>query len=541
MDIAELADRINKEAVSGTYKIGSIHEFRKANLGKKQLPAKIFTYHTTSDTYAFHHGGRDEIQFNIGEELVEGKKVVRFGLCFSLEPSRSLTDPSSHLESFKNSFNDCFDKHPDWFKPFKIWYYRSNTRSRNFEPKPIEADWFTNGTFICLGRLIDKSLSDLQENHVVEIVRGFDELFPIYEYSVLHRQHKGLELFTRLTSNDNNWELPSGHLWKKKDQGSKHIAFENQYGFGHEEWLLDPRMRIGEFQYGFIRGLLEVDSSQPLQRVYLYTVVKDRTRNLVYYVGTISNVSLIKNDLAEQRKIGPVITQLRQERIREILEVHGDPSGLTKYPFQAVIKFHIDSASFFDEPVSQPNFDLFKYKRFKPYKLDGSIDSVFDAPQETDGPVILVPGKADQTSVYSRKGKASSKTIIKLHTEIVTALEVFLGPIYSAANHNISIELTRFSGNIADVVTWDDDTRICIYEVKTGASARRNIREAIAQLLDYALHAAQLTVEKLVIVSPVAPRNSDLSFIRELKSSISIPLTYLEYIPKGDIHFKEHV
>lgn len=124
---------------------------------------------------------------------------------------------------------------------------------------------------------------------------------------------------------------------------------------------------------------------------------------------------------------------------------------------------------------------------------------------------------------------------------MIIALETFLGPIYSVANGNLSIELTRFSGNIADLVTWVDEVNICIYEVKTGATARRNIREAIAQLLDYALHSAQLTVEKLIIVSPVALKQKDLTFIRDLQRSINIPIAYLEYTPKGNGLFKQQI
>lgn len=541
MNIVEIVDHINKKAVSGNFKIGSLHEFRKAHLGKRQLPAKIFTYHTTSDTYAFHHGGRDEIQFNIGEEIINGKKHVRFGLCFSLEPSRSLTDPAAQLESFKNSFNECFEKHPDWFKPFKIWYYRNGARSNNMDPTVIVSDWFKNGTFICLGRVIAKGLTELNDSNVIEILQGFDQLFPIYEYCIIHRARKGLELFTRLTSNNYNWELPSGHSWKKENQGSKQIPFENQFGFGHEEWLLDPRMRIGDFQYGFIRGLQEVDSKEPLQCVYLYTVVKKKSKNLVYYIGSISDVFLIKNDPVEQKKIKPIIDQLKQDKITEILDVHADPSGMRRYPFQAVVKFNIESVSFFDEPVFQPDFDLFKYKRFKPYKLDGPISDILASPPEDDGRVILIPGKAEQSSVYNRKGKAFSKTIIKLHSEMITSLETFLHPTYSVANGNLSIELTRFSGNIADLVTWVEEDIICIYELKTGTEARRNIREAIAQLLDYALHSSQLTVEKLVIVSPAKLKPKDLSFLRDLQDSIKIPITYLQYTPKGSNLFKEQV
>src|ERR1700754_2452274 len=41
--------------------------------------------------YAFHKGGRRELQFNVGFE--EDGAYFRYGVAFSLEPSRDLSDP----------------------------------------------------------------------------------------------------------------------------------------------------------------------------------------------------------------------------------------------------------------------------------------------------------------------------------------------------------------------------------------------------------------------------------------------------------------
>lgn len=89
-----------------------------------------------------------------------------------------------------------------------------------------------------------------------------------------------MELFTRLTFNENNWIVPSGHAWKKENQGKTNIAYENQYGFGHEEWIFNTRYFIDEFQYGYIRGLRRFHSPKSkVDKVHLDTVKKNLKKN----------------------------------------------------------------------------------------------------------------------------------------------------------------------------------------------------------------------------------------------------------------------
>jgi hypothetical protein len=70
------------------YQIGKLQEIRKELKGLKKRPTKnIFTPITISDKWAFHHGGRREIQFNIG---IEDTNNLRYGVAFSLETSKAL-------------------------------------------------------------------------------------------------------------------------------------------------------------------------------------------------------------------------------------------------------------------------------------------------------------------------------------------------------------------------------------------------------------------------------------------------------------------
>lgn len=81
MTVDELATSLN-EASTG-YKIGKLQELRKRIRGLGRMaPGPIFSSKSVQGHFAFHSGGRDELQFNIGTD--EGG--MRHGVAFSLEP-----------------------------------------------------------------------------------------------------------------------------------------------------------------------------------------------------------------------------------------------------------------------------------------------------------------------------------------------------------------------------------------------------------------------------------------------------------------------
>jgi hypothetical protein len=60
-------------SLAKTHPIGRLQDIRRELKGLQRLPTQnIFTSLTTSEEWAFHHGGRREIQFNIGIERLGG-------------------------------------------------------------------------------------------------------------------------------------------------------------------------------------------------------------------------------------------------------------------------------------------------------------------------------------------------------------------------------------------------------------------------------------------------------------------------------------
>ena len=77
MDIWELTNQLNESA--GNYETGAIQNIRKKLKGlKKKLNNKIFSDVTISDDgWAFHHGGRSEMQFNFLWDYGGEKWIIR--------------------------------------------------------------------------------------------------------------------------------------------------------------------------------------------------------------------------------------------------------------------------------------------------------------------------------------------------------------------------------------------------------------------------------------------------------------------------------
>jgi len=70
-DIHPIAEKLN--ALSGDYEIGGLQELRKSIKNFSRRPGRhIFSAQTTHDDWAFHHGGRSELQFNIGKDRPGG-------------------------------------------------------------------------------------------------------------------------------------------------------------------------------------------------------------------------------------------------------------------------------------------------------------------------------------------------------------------------------------------------------------------------------------------------------------------------------------
>jgi hypothetical protein len=145
--ISEIANELNNRAVD--HPIGNLQKIRQELRGLSRPPTRnIFDQRTIFENYAFHVGGRQELQFNIGTEDRDGIEVIRYGVGFSLEPSQSFPDIEV-LRKLVARFNEFLRVHPDEFSDLRMWcYHRDVLQTEDYVPVPIPDDRFKLGAFI---------------------------------------------------------------------------------------------------------------------------------------------------------------------------------------------------------------------------------------------------------------------------------------------------------------------------------------------------------------------------------------------------------
>lgn len=111
------------------------------------------------------------MQFNIG---IEGERL-RYGIAFSLEPSRTIPDVSIlYPKVFK--LNCIIRERPGFFSNYSMrWHDRQKNWSPTFHVREIPHELMARGNFIFIGKRQDLNNLDYDE-----ILSTFDELLEIY-------------------------------------------------------------------------------------------------------------------------------------------------------------------------------------------------------------------------------------------------------------------------------------------------------------------------------------------------------------------------
>ena len=328
----------------------------------------------------------------------------------------------------------------------------------------------------------------------------------------------------RITWNRFNWEKPSGHFWKKENQTKNNIAYENQYGFGHEEWLFNQRYRINGFQYGYVRGVEKASLENDLiDELYLYT--KD-TDGKYFFIGLLKNVVRITRNKEEQDLIRPVFNKYFQIAIEELKEVNSDYKELKRTGMIPTLKFKWEDSIIFGDPIPV-ELNIIKYRRYQPYKLTKELELYSNNHLEKQIKLDFRPGKAKNKSSYSISVKKGEREVKSLHVEILDYLYSKL--LEKNNRNNLSVENSFVNGKIIDLLEKIEDNKFNFYEVKTSNSGLTNIREAIGQILEYALIDEKIIAQTLIIIGPAKLNDTEEKYLKRLRHILSVKIEYWFY------------
>jgi hypothetical protein len=173
LNIPGIANKLNE--LAPPHPIGKLQDIRSELKELKRRPGdKIFSERTTFENWAFHHGGRTELQFNIGY-TDDGHDDLRYGVAFSFEPSQTLPSIDVLVPKVK-VFNDFIELNSEDFSDMRMWHYDPE-RSSDYPPTVIPSALVKKGVFVFLGNRQPGKKLDYER-----ILDDLDRLLPLYRY-----------------------------------------------------------------------------------------------------------------------------------------------------------------------------------------------------------------------------------------------------------------------------------------------------------------------------------------------------------------------
>ena len=541
MNIKEIAYRINEIGSENKNLFSKIQEIRNKYLDKKPRTWNPFAEYSVKDNYAFHSGGREELQFNIGEDFINGKTIFRFGIAFSLEQNQTLPNAKDVFKDTVIRFNEFVVNNPKYFSGFSFWYYRSGEFGEFFKTvKPISDEIFKTENFIFIGKYIEKKITEVTENDILKILENFDYLIPSYEKIQFGDTSVGKRI-SRLAYNSNGWVMPSGPYGKSKHKESH----EANYGYGHEEWLLDTSKLIDGYHYGFLEPIRKQQDAykEKIYQVWLYAI--DGISKKRYWVGEINNLEVLSQDDAEAIKIAYKKNGWLKEMEEQIVASGANNRGFSDW--KGVDLFNVRykpenlkvNDPYFELPENHPIVEQSRYTfahfkdEFKIVDTETELDTFSfsgDESEETE----TIDTKVE-IGLHSREPRTIEITY--LHKAISKKLTKYLKEEYGSKN----VKAEHGSGigtNKVDIIVNTENEGLFFYEIKTYNSVKSSIREAIGQLLEYAMWPNKMKANQLIIVTQ---KHNDIEKVKTYFAHLRSKLGLLIYFGSNFVKITDYI
>lgn len=464
--------------------------------------------------YAFHKGGRSELQFNIGFE--EGGAWFRFGVAFGIQPGQSLPDPEVVLRPKIERFNAVL-RGPHDYADLQMWHYADDELQAPRPAGTIPDAWVRSGVFIFIGRRLRLGAVGVTPRIIREAADVLVRLWALYEQienGELLDVHQPERLVARLCWNTNDWKGPTGRDGKALATDT----FEAVHGYGHEEWLFDWRHIHDGWQYGFIQGVVASRQGECFD-VLLYTLHTKKSAR--YWVGVINDVEVLTMEEASR-------ATARLERSGELARMRREVTELGLKPWTLHhnddnhvlnVRFRRTDAVLFDEyvPFGKDELPMGRYKLQQPKPAQLALYR--PGPARDDA-----LGRRLHTAVSQRRTYADVKDIDPVHAKWQERLKVTVPEDLPGAR---AIAEKQMGLHRVDMVI--DHENLCVFvELKTADTASRVIREGLAQLIDYAFRPDQTRCHALILSGHAPATSADHAYLHTLRKRFSIPVYYLQ-------------
>lgn len=320
-----------------------------------------------------------------------------------------------------------------------------------------------------------------------------------------------MEKIARLCWNTEGWKRPSGRQGKSKSNDS----YENANGFGHEEWLLDKSKNIDGYHYGFLEQL-RIKSDRHYGKIYdihLFTISPNKQK---VYIGCLKNAVGVSSE--ESQKVFDYYQEKGwlKEMQQDVLFVGGTVKHFTpSFMFNIKFKFEDTEINYSNPPILKKDSIWHRYNLM-------DKNRAFEFEKDEDGNIKIL-----DTRIFERIVEGGKILIDPLHKKIQNAVVELLKEQYTNLQMESGTDKTGkqrvdIKGLSKDEKEWH------FFEVKT-MSAKRSIREALGQILEYAHYPSVNHARKLFIIGPEPPDEMDKEYLQLLRQKYDLPVWFRWY------------
>lgn len=333
---------------------------------------------------------------------------------------------------------------------------------------------------------------------------------------------------TRVCWNSNHWNAPSGLTGKSKSTNS----FENQTGFGFEEWNFDFSKVIDGYLYGYVPAAgadrIHKVKVHPMFNLSFYTIHNDKQTNQRYWIGTIYNVEFVSAEKSIEIYEIYKKNKWLQERLNQLKQLDINYQNYVDlFPKNFFnIRYKLKDMQLLENPIPFEHTDpavSSNYYNFLNFIL---------LPKTT----VLNTKPSTQTEHFYRNGYTiEASNFYKLHSIVHNKLIEELNIEFP--NSQIQSEFLLENRTRIDIKVHTNTQQHIFYEIKIARNLRDVLRQSLGQLLEYAFTFGKQNIQKLVIVSTFDIKESqyaqERTFLIFLQEQFQIPICY-KYIEVYD-------
>ncbi|WP_028453017.1 hypothetical protein [Chitinilyticum aquatile] len=329
------------------------------------------------------------------------------------------------------------------------------------------------------------------------------------------------EKVARICWNANKWQYPSGKAGKVASGSSG--AYETKTGYGHEEWLFDVSKLVNGYHYAYIQAIGQHREKYEgeIFNISFYTINSAKKER--WWLGEIHNIHVVSSD--ESRSVHA--TYMKNGWLKEMF-AQLEAVGADVDEFKDInpdsfccIKFRPEDMHLLEEPRLFSSKDPAVKSDY--YNLKNKVGNPLGI---EDRKFHFTPGFTAKKDSTTASYSSQKKEIDLVHNQMQEQIYEQLAEIYG--KDNVSCEQETGFGTKIDVAVRSSDGYV-FYELKTANTSKQCIREALAQLMEYAYYPDESRASRLIVVGPVNISHESKKYLENLRRKFLLPIYYIKY------------